>query len=201
MTDLFPGDAGTRLDQDAYIADFDRRFWHIGDEGFWKLERMQSYDEGDFPSWQALRRGEWEESLRLIEGLRPEFQEYYGKIDAAGFVLHRVRVVERPLVPYIQWELNLLRLKRAYGERVSVLDAEEAARHEERDRLPELCVLGDEAVYVLDYSPSGVPNGAVRHTDAATVTRARDLVRRLHSAGEDLETYFPREVAGLPVPR
>ncbi|POX41243.1 DUF6879 family protein [Streptomyces sp. Ru72] len=201
MSDPLPAAGGTYLDQEAYIADFERRFWNLGSEGFWKLERMQSYDEGDFPSWQALRRGDWEESLRLIEELRTEYEEYYGKISAAGFALHRVRVVERPIAPYIQWELHLLRTKYEYGERVSVLDATEIVGDETGGPLPELCVLGTEAVYVLDYTPAGAPNGAVRHTDPAMVTRARALIRRLHSAGEPLESYFRREVAELPPPR
>ncbi|WP_416983987.1 DUF6879 family protein [Streptomyces sp. T028] len=201
MADLLPASGGTRLDQGAYIDDFGRRFWRTGGSGFWKLERMQGYDEGDFASWRALVRGDWEESLRLIEELRPEFEEYYGKIAASGFALHRVRIVERPLVPYIQWELNLLRLKREYGERVSVVDAVEVAPYEDRGPLPELCVLGSEAVYVLDYTSSGVPDGAVRHTDPAVVRQARELVQRLHSDGKDLESYFRREVAGLAAPR
>ncbi|MFE0525450.1 DUF6879 family protein [Streptomyces sp. NPDC058954] len=201
MPDSLPLTEGTRLDQQAYVADFERRFWHIGDEGFWKLERMQGYDEGDFASWRALLAGDWAESLRLIEELRPEFEEYYGKIAAAGFALHRVRVVERPVVPYIQWELNLLRVKNEYGERVRVLDAAEVAGDETEGPLPELCVLGGEAVYVLDYRPSGVPNGAVLHTDPATVARARALVQRLHSSGEPLEDCFRREIASLAAPR
>ncbi|WP_327405958.1 hypothetical protein OG194_42005 [Streptomyces sp. NBC_01288] len=201
MSDLFPATGGTYLDQDAYIADFDRRFWRTDAEGFWKLERMQSYDEGDFPSWQALRHGDWDRSLRLIEELRPEYEEHYGKIAAAGFAMHRVRVVDTPLIPYIQWELTILHTKFAYGERVNVLDATEVAGEETEGPLPELCLMGTDAVYVLDYTLANEPNGAVRHTDPATVTRARTLIQRLYAAGEALDTYFPREVAGLPAPR
>ncbi|MEU9393413.1 DUF6879 family protein [Streptomyces sp. NPDC048324] len=200
MPDPLPVAEGTRLDQQAYVADFERRFWRIGAEGFWKLERMQGYDEGEFASWRALRAGDWTESLRLIEELRPEFEEYYGKIAAAGFALHRVRVVERPVVPYIQWELNLLRVKDEYGERVRVVDAAEVAEDEADGPLPELCVLGTDAVYVLHYTPSGVPDGATRHTDPAAVDRARGQVQRLHASGEPLEAYFRREIAGLPAP-
>ncbi|MET7475657.1 DUF6879 family protein [Streptomyces sp. NPDC005648] len=201
MSHLLPATGGAYLDQDAYIADFNRRFWRTDAEGFWKLERMQSYDEGDFPSWLALRDGDWSESLRLIEELRPEYEEYYAKIAAAGFALHRVRVVERPIIPYVQWELNILSVKYEYGERVSVLDAMEVAGEETEDPLPELCVLGTEAVYVLDYYSRSEPNGAVLHTDPATVTRARTLVQRLYAAGEGLGGYFAREVAGLAAPR
>ncbi|MFF5306777.1 DUF6879 family protein [Streptomyces sp. NPDC013161] len=113
----------------------------------------------------------------------------------------RVRVVETPLIPYIQWELTILHTKFGYGERVNVLDATEVAGEETQSPLPELCVMGTDAVYVLDHTPANEPNGAVRHTDPATVTRARTFVQRLYAAGETLDTYFPREVAGLSAPR
>ncbi|MEU4684051.1 DUF6879 family protein [Streptomyces xinghaiensis] len=116
MREIFGGAHGTRLEQAAYTPDFMERFRRIGAEGFWKLERMQHYDEGDFPSWLAFRDGEWERSLRLIEELRPEYEEEFGKITGSGIGLHRVRIVERPVTPYIQWELNILHVKQEYGD-------------------------------------------------------------------------------------
>ncbi|MCC9742723.1 DUF6879 family protein [Streptomyces sp. MNU89] len=200
MREIFGGAHGNRLEQAAYTPDFMERFWRIGAEGFWKLERMQRYDEGDFPSWLAFRGGEWERSLRLIEELRPEYEEEFGKITGSGIGLHRVRIVERPVTPYIQWELNILHVKREYGEKVSVLEAERVAPYEREKPLPELCVLGSEAVYVLDYTPAGVPDGATRFTQPEVVERSRALVRELYGSGESLETYFPREIAQMGVP-
>lgn len=200
MREIFAGAEGVRLGQDVYTSDFTERFRRVGPEGFWKLERMQAYDEGDFPSWLAFRRGEWEESLRLIEELRPEYEEFFGRIARAGFRHRRVRIVERPLTPYVQWELHILRVKGEYGEEVSVLDAERVAAYEEVGPLPELCVLGDEAVYVVEYGPGGVPGGAVRYTAPEVVAKARAFVRELYGAGEDLAEFFPREVAPLPAP-
>ncbi|MEU7070668.1 DUF6879 family protein [Streptomyces narbonensis] len=201
MRELFEDADGVRIGQAAYQADFGERFWRIGPEGFWKLERMQSYDEGDFPSWLAFRRGEWDESLRLIEESRPEYAEYYGKIAEAGFRHRRVRIVERPLDPYVQWELNILHVKNGYGEDVAVLDAERVAPYETDGPLPELCVLGDEAVYIVEYTPEGVPDGALVFTRPDVVAKARAFVRELYAAGEELGSYFPREIAHLEPPR
>ncbi|MBB1242317.1 hypothetical protein GL263_01815 [Streptomyces durbertensis] len=200
MKELVGGADGARLAQAAYTPDFMERFWRIGAEGFWKLERMQHYDEGDFPSWLAFRRGDWAESLRLVEELRPEYEEYFDRIGESGFGHHRVRIVERPVTPYVQWELNVLRVKYAYGERVSVLEADRVAGHEDTAPLPELCVLGAEAVYVLDYTDEGVPDGATRYTDPEAVERSRAFLRDLYAAGEDLGSYFDREIAPLPAP-
>lgn len=119
MRKIFDGAHGTRLEQAAYTPDFMERFWRIGAEGFWKLERMQHYDEGDFPSYVAFRSGDWGHSLQLIEELRSEYEEEFGKITESGIGLRRVRVVERPVTPYIEWELNILHVKQEYGEQVS----------------------------------------------------------------------------------
>lgn len=61
-------------------------------------------------------------------------------------------------------------------------------------------MLGAEAVYVIDYTPEGVPDGATRFTRPDVVERARAFVRELYAAGEDLGTYFPREIAPLGAP-
>jgi hypothetical protein len=115
MRDIFAGADGIRLEQADYTPDFMERFWRVGTEGFWKLERLQHYDEGDFPSWLAFRAGEWEHSLQLIEELRPEYEEYFGRMRKAGFGHHRVRIVEQPVTPYVQWEMNILHVKIGYG--------------------------------------------------------------------------------------
>ncbi|WP_415950228.1 DUF6879 family protein [Streptomyces sp. KLOTTS4A1] len=198
--EVFEGGDGVRIGQDEYLAGFNERFWRIGPAGFWKLERLQAYDEGDFPSWLALRRGAWEESLRLIEELRPEYAEDEARISKAGFPYRRVRIVERPLVPYVQWELNILHVKSGYGQDAAVLDAERVTAYEAQGPLPELCVLGDATAYLVEYTPEGVPNGAVLFTRADVVAKARDFVRGLYEAGEDIASYFPREVAHLAPP-
>lgn len=43
---------GQRLGLDDYSEDFGRHFWRSGSEGFWKLERQQSFQE---PGWRAGR--------------------------------------------------------------------------------------------------------------------------------------------------
>ncbi|WP_030546899.1 DUF6879 family protein [Streptomyces albus] len=61
-------------------------------------------------------------------------------------------------------------------------------------------MLGSEAVYVLDYTPAGVPDGATRFTQPDVVARSRAFLRELYAMGEGVETYFPREIAHLEAP-
>ncbi|WP_405936901.1 hypothetical protein OG338_09510 [Streptomyces sp. NBC_00726] len=45
MPSLRPRSVGECLALDDYSADFGRHFWRSGSDGFWKLERQQSFRE------------------------------------------------------------------------------------------------------------------------------------------------------------
>ena len=194
----FPGE---RLDAAAYVADFDARFWRIGGEGLWKLECLQNYQENGFASWEAFRVGDWDGALRLAEELRPGFEEYYDKISAHGFRVHRVRVVQEPITPYVQWEMQILRFREQCGEAVAVLTAGQAAALAGPAPLPDLVTLGAEAAYEIHYTEDGTPDGATLYTDAEAVQGMRTFIQRLYGPGEQLATYFPQHIAHLAAPQ
>ncbi|MDQ0934094.1 DUF6879 family protein [Streptomyces turgidiscabies] len=98
-----------------YYADFEKYFWHCGDLRFWKLERQQTFKEPGYDSWEAFWRGDWDESLRLLETGRADMAEYHRKVEQHGFVARRARVVEEPLSDYMQWELRALRIRDQCG--------------------------------------------------------------------------------------
>ncbi|MFC1420636.1 DUF6879 family protein [Streptacidiphilus cavernicola] len=200
MLGILDNAEGRRLDFADYVADFDERFWSIGSEGFWKLERGQSFQEPGVESWELLRDGDWVRSLDLIERQRQDYTKHLDRIFAAGFSHHRVRVVERPVTPYLQWELHVLRAKDQCGEDVRVVPAADVAGLEQQGPLPELVVLGADAVYEVLYTGDGLPDGARRFTDPTLVAGVRALIQRLHASGEPLADYFAREIAVLAPP-
>ncbi|GLY05033.1 DUF6879 family protein [Actinoplanes sp. NBRC 101535] len=104
MHDLFDGRVGERLGLDEYWADFEQRFWKTGSPGFWKLERQQHFQEPGDEGWKAFAQSRWDEAMRILQERRDEFHDYYRKVAKAGFATRRVRVVEEPLTPYLQWE-------------------------------------------------------------------------------------------------
>ncbi|MFC4019157.1 DUF6879 family protein [Micromonospora sp. GCM10011542] len=59
--------------------------------GFWKLERQQTFKEPGDAGWQAFADGRWEDSLRILDGRRPEFEGYYRRIADNGFATRRVQ--------------------------------------------------------------------------------------------------------------
>jgi hypothetical protein len=200
MRSPLDGATGERMALDAYYADFEKHFWNSADLGFWKLERQQSFKEPGYDSWEAFTRGEWEESLRLLEAGRADMAEYHRKIDRHGFVARRVRVVEEPVSDYLLWELHALRVRDECGGPVHVVGAEQVAGFEDDGPLPEIYTLGSQVMYQAVYDEQGVLESARKFVDSHLILRCQKFIESLYDAGEPLEGWFERHVATLPPP-
>ncbi|GAA0651209.1 hypothetical protein GCM10010174_88630 [Kutzneria viridogrisea] len=201
MRELLHGASGTQLLGNDYWDDFNDNFWKTSNAGFWKLERIQSFRESGNGSWGAFLRGDWAESLRLMEEQRSALSTYYNKIEDHGFRTRRVRVVEKPICPYLQWELHFLRLRDELGGATRVVDLHQVAQFESSGMLPEIIVLGSEVMYELVYDETGLQQGGIRFTDKDLIKRWSTFISELYSSSEDIQTFFDREVAGLEPPR
>ncbi|MEV7170706.1 DUF6879 family protein [Streptomyces sp. NPDC093224] len=195
-----PDKQGERLTRVDYKQAFRERRTAIRSGEAWKLERLQHFEETGDDSREALRRGDWAAVLRLFEAERDALVQGTRRDAARGVVFHRVRVVETPITPYVQWELHWLRLAAECGHSARVLPASAVAEAEKVAMLPELVVLDDRTLYRVLYTDLGRPDGAVRFTDTGTVRRWSEYLRELYEAAEDVQEYFDRVVAPLPPP-
>ncbi|WNI18136.1 DUF6879 family protein [Actinacidiphila sp. ITFR-21] len=195
-----PDELGERLTREAYKRDFQERRAAVRDGESWKLERLQHFEETNDDSRQALRQGDWPAVLRLFEAERDALVRRARAEAARGAVTHRVRVVEEPLTPYVQWELHWLRLTAECGHSVRVLPAVAVAAAESKAPLPELNLLDGRVLYRVLYTEAGRPDGAVRFTDPGTVGNWARYLRALYGAAETVQVYFDRAVADLPPP-
>lgn len=195
-----PASRGERLGDDEYSRDFRARRAAVRDGASWKLERLQHFEEQGSPSRDALARGDWQEALRLLEGRRERLREAALSDERRRAPFHRVRVVESPLTPYVQWELHSLRQRALCGHHIRVLPAPAVAAVETDGVLPEVVVLDDRTLYRVLYSAAGASEGALRFTDPGLVHGWTEFVRAAYRAAEDVLSFFDREVAHLPPP-
>lgn len=200
MLDFLRDAAGERLPLDDYVADYDRRFLAAGSHKSWKFEREQNFRQPGTPSWDAFARGDWDEALRLIEQQRENLHKLADEDAARGVTALRARVVEEPIVPYVQWELHSLRLRAECGEKIRVIGPGEIVKLEDDGQLPELLTVGTDTVYEILYDATGVLTGAIRYVDREVTQRCIDFIERLYSTGEEMHSYFERVVAHLEPP-
>lgn len=127
--------------------------------------------------------GDWREALRLIEAQRSGLSDLSRLAARHRCRLLRVRVVETPLTPYLQWELHLLRVRAECGELIRVLGPEPLAAYEATAPVPELITLNDDTVYEIRYDAEGVLEGAVRHLDTGARDRVAAWIEKLYGLG------------------
>ncbi len=189
---------GHEFDLAGYLADFWPRFDRITDV-LWKLERIQDFREPDDASWVAMIEGDWGRALRLHDEKRDGLREYQER--TKGFVRRRLRVVEHPVTPYLQWEMYVLRLRAQAGEQGRVIPAEDVSYLEAQKPLPELLILGTESLYEVIYDTTGTLRGGRRIDDPDVISACRQELAELYDKAEDLTAYFDRVIAPLPPPR
>lgn len=194
---------GEHLTQPGYKEDFWQRRWR-GNRDSWKLERRQRFEESEpSPSREALRQGDWDEAMRLIDAERATHLRNARQDRDRGAAFHRIRVVEEPLTSYVQWELHALLVQAESGSRIRVVNAELIRPIEASGPLlPELVCLGGHTLYEVCYTPEGSgPDGAIRFTDPNVVAPWESFLQALYGVGEDLIAYIDRYVAQLPPPK
>lgn len=199
MLDQIPGIPGDTLGHTAYHKDFARRTADLRGV-IWKLERSQYFRELNDPSWQAFVSGDWQRSLDLLEKDREAVRAEAGENRRQGLSIRRVRVVELPMTPYVQWELYALRMLAEEGFELSVLPAAELSALESGGQLPEVVVIGGRVLYQVRYQRDWTPCGAKCIKVPHVIRGAASEIARLFAKGESLLDFFEREVAPLPAP-
>jgi hypothetical protein len=194
------GDAvGERLELPEYYPDFQRNFRRA--RKFWKLERGQVFAEPGDPSWEAFDAGDWNEAMRLHRERREDLKRYHEENAKAGTETRRIRIVSLPVTPYLQWELQLLKIRDETGGPIHILRTSAIADLEDQGPLPEIYTMDGTVMYQAVYDEHGVLEYALRYTDQSLVDRCRDFIADLYDRGEPIGSFFEREIAHLPPPR
>jgi hypothetical protein len=167
---------------------------------FDKLERIQHFREPDDASWRAFAAGDWDESLRLSEQNRPEVVAEFAEDARLGYRSYRVRVVDLPIDPYLQWEMDRFRIRVECGESIRIVGPTAVADYETTGIVPELIFMGSLAMYEVRYDKTGELVGGKRFTDPELIVNCRAEVQALYASGEDFWSFYEREIVPLAPP-
>ncbi|GHE29497.1 DUF6879 family protein [Streptomyces capitiformicae] len=199
MFDSFPSGVSERMDRPTYHADF-RRVYESGIRQLSKLERGQNFKERGFASWEAFAVGEWDRAVSLIQEKRDGYAQQFREAARLNILGRRLRVVEFPVTPYVQWELFVLRLRVELGDNIKVLDARKISDIEKDHPVPEVVILGDVVMYEVCYDDDGNAAGANRFADRALIRETLSGFDALYERAEDFHDFFGREIAPLAPP-
>ncbi|MDA0565542.1 hypothetical protein LG943_14630 [Streptomonospora sp. S1-112] len=198
MLDRLRDRPAAALDLDTYLADYRREY--AGGGVTWKLDRLQTLRKPGDPSWEAFAAGDWARARELTEKDRPRADAMAAKGGEAGTETRRIRVVEHPVSPYLQWEMQFLRMLAEAGQQIRVVAAAQVGRWEHERILPEVVAVADRALYLVRHDSSGKAFGAWRIGDRDVISSSLIELDALFRAGEPLLEYFHREIAPLPPP-
>ncbi|MEU6313184.1 DUF6879 family protein [Streptomyces sp. NPDC047014] len=199
MFECFRDGAGEVLQRRDYLDDFGR-VYGSDIRLLAKIERGQTFKEQGSPSWDAFASGDWAGALRLIEAERDSVAAYFQDAARRGLAFRRLRIVEFPVTPYLQWEMNSFRLRSELGEEIRVLDARAIADLESDGPLPEVVVLGSSVMYSVIYDEELKGAGARRFVDPGQIGTTIAEFEHLYRKGEEFSEFFKREIAPLDPP-
>jgi hypothetical protein len=98
-----------------------------------------------------------------------------------------VRIVERPVSAYLQWELHALKISDESGLLVRVLDASKISDLERDHPLPELVIVGHQVLFEVRYDEHHwAAQGARRIDDPGVMEQAAAEMARLWAMAEPL---------------
>ncbi|RNL87535.1 hypothetical protein EFW17_01610 [Halostreptopolyspora alba] len=201
MFDRIRAAEGTILDRPAYHADSDQEEEKLDGGVIWKLERAQYFNELDDPAWDAFVAGDWARVMEIFESERDAVRADVGRYVHQGLEFRRLRIVEDPPTPYLQWESHSHRIFAECGHAIRALDTPEVAHLEGANPLPELMIYGTRVLYQVRYDEAWTPIGAKRVDDPELVAGAAAAIAELWERGEAFSDYFDRCIAARSISR
>lgn len=187
----------TWLDLDAFGSAFVSNWARIQTR-FLKLECWQSYREADTNESQAAYdRGDVEAARRLLEREAEADRPLYEDVRRRGIEYARVRLVQEPLTPYLEYELLSYRIRAELGERIEVVRCGPELRLPDQEHFDFL--LFDQRVALIhDYGTDEVgaqAGGWLTHGPAA-LAGLEEMISRLRQQAAPLARYLAEDGLG-----
>jgi hypothetical protein len=126
--------SATRLSLDEFGVAF-ASAWSRIESRFLKLECWQAYHESDTNESQAAyNRGDTEAARELLRREADADRLLYEDVRRRAIEYARVRLVQEPLTPYLEYELLSYRIRADLGERIEVVSCEPGRRLPDEQR-------------------------------------------------------------------
>lgn len=178
----------TYIQADKYMSEV-QSAWDNAARQFLKVEVLQAFEEPGDPSYEALRRRDFKEAVRLVRERVAAQEGMYREGIRRGMEIVRLRVVEWPLTEYLRYEIMAYVVAETIGERVLVIERESLRPEVERE-LREFNMFDQRIAFLLDYTPEGLFRGAWRVEAPSEVARLIAVASALSKKAVQLASWM-----------
>jgi hypothetical protein len=166
----------TRLDSDEFGSAF-ASIWSRLESRFLKLECWQAYQESETNESQAAyNRGDVGAARELLRREAEADRPLYEDVRRRNIEYSRVRLVQEPLTPYLEYELLSYRIRAEMGENIEVVSCDPALRLPD-ERHFDFLLFDRHTALIHDYG-----TGEVGHQDGGWLTREPGVIVALEEA-------------------
>jgi hypothetical protein len=160
--------SGRRLGLDEFGTRF-LEAWSRTDSRFLKLECWQSYREREVNLSQAAHeRGDIQEAQRLLRQESATERSLYEDVERKGIDYARIRLIQEPLTPYLEYELIAYRIRVKMGENIEVVRCEPHMRLPDDEHF-DFLLFDRHTALIHDYGEIGLQSGGWMTHDAAVI--------------------------------
>jgi hypothetical protein len=181
----------TRFDLDEFGAAF-ASAWSRIESRFLKLECWQAYEESDANESQtAYNRGDVAAARELLRREADADRALYEDVRRRGIEYARVRLVQEPLTPYLEYELLSYRIRADLGEHIEVARCEPGLRLPD-ERHFDFLLFDRRAALIHDYGTAVVGRqvGGWLTREPSVISALDSLVHVLREQAIPLQQYL-----------
>jgi hypothetical protein len=180
-----------RLNLEEFQSEFSAA-WSGLTQRFLKLECWQEYQELEASESQdAYNRGDIPEACALLQREAEADRPLYEDIGKRGLDYARIRVVQKPLTPYLEYELMAYRIRAVMGENIEVVRID-AATQLPGEQCFDFLLFDRDAALIHDYGTGDVgrQNGGWVTHDAGTIASLGEMAGALRRAALPLLKFL-----------
>ncbi|MFD8527570.1 DUF6879 family protein [Streptosporangium canum] len=181
--------SGRRLNLDEFGACF-LEAWSRTESRFLKLECWQSYREREVTTSQAAHeRGDVQEARRLLRQESETERSLYEDVERKGIDYARIRLIQEPLTPYLDYELIAYRIRAEMGEAIEIVRCAPSMRLPDEEHF-DFLLFDRHTALIHDYGDIGLQSGGWMTQDLGVITSLENKAIALRRRAVPFEEFL-----------
>ncbi|MGH3902895.1 MAG: DUF6879 family protein [Pseudonocardiaceae bacterium] len=185
---------GKRLDLGEFGSYF-LDLWRGTSTRFLKLECWQTYQEPSARSLAAFNDGDLNEARRLLKEEAEADRPLYEDVQEKGIDFARIRLIQRPLTPYLKFEFMSYQIRQGMGETIGLVELANDIRLPTENYF-DFLLFDRSAALVHDYGDDGLQRGGWHTDHPSAIVKLEETAESLRRISVDLKVFLAMDHDG-----